>query len=441
MSYQGSNAGRDRSVSHRGRDDNEYAPLPHHNDRGNGSIADYSRTVKDVGDGRMSTTSVRVRTRNTGPPISYNNTRYGNDGNGRSQSRNGSIRAPSVAFDGAARPASHRSESISGGGGRSYSPERHRPLQRKTGSHYGSQRAPSVSSEKTARPPIPRARGRDTDPQASDIQSYTSGQHNGYTSSHHNDRRSQRGKSKSELAGLSEQTESLNLGDPNHDRVARWSKGVESGTGGDSSDDEPPTELRSVNREGSNAPSSLYERSNSGRDRERLRSDDRYSRSDTSRKSYIPPPPGSFAADFPPNDTRSQSNALALQQCRDDHAPRKARSHRPYDHDGYASSDAPSRAPRSRQPYVAPARTSRNPPPPPHRGTYIERADYSQMYVTHETHETHIHAPDLSFMNEPSKSEKKRIRAHKLELERIRYGLRSSRGGSRSNDSESDSEW
>ncbi|KAF7892077.1 hypothetical protein EAF00_008379 [Botryotinia globosa] len=389
MSYNGSNAGRDRSVSHRsGRDDNEYAPLPHHNDRDNGSIAHYGRTVKDEGDDRISTTSVRVKTR--GPPISYYN-KYGND-----------------------ETRSHRSRSISRGGDES--PERHRPLQRKTGSHSGSKRAPSVSSDRTARPSIPRDRQNDTDSQAIDTQSYTSTrrshtsrQYNGYTPSHHDNQRSHRGRSASELAGLSKQTESLSLGDPNHDRVARWSKGVEPETGGDWSDDDPTTELRSVNREGSNAPSSLYKKSNSGRDRERFQSDaDRYSRSDTSRKSYIPPPPGSFTADFPPNDTRSQSHALALQQYRDDHAPRKARSHRSYDNDGYASS-----VPRSHRP--------RNPSPSYGRDSYVDGhhnigfVDLAQTHVNVTT----INGPSGDFMGGPSKRELRRMeKEREYELDR-----------------------
>ncbi|TGO16971.1 hypothetical protein BTUL_0022g00730 [Botrytis tulipae] len=383
MSYHGSNAGPDeaRSVSHRSRrDDHEYAPLPHHKDRDNGSIAHYSTKIRNVGDDSISTTSVRVRTKNNGPPISYNN-RYGNDerlsSNRRSGSRSGSIRAPSVAFDGAARPPSHRSGSISRGGDRSdsperyrppshrsgsisrggdESPERHRPLQRKTGSHSGSKRAPSVSSDRTARPSKPRDRERDTDSQAIDTQSYTSGQQpkimvpeEGRGSLYEEDwkagrsvylREKPRGriapseasdrtlKSAREMASLSEDTESLSLDprDPPDVRVAKWNEKVKRDTN-------PTIGPRSVSSrdhygEGSNAP-----------------------------------------------------------------------SHQEYQES--LRSERPSHTSRSRQPYVAPSRTSRNPPPPPRRGTYVERADYSQMYVTHETHETHIHAPDLSFMNEP----------------------------------------
>ncbi|TGO44354.1 hypothetical protein BOTNAR_0843g00030 [Botryotinia narcissicola] len=362
MSYQGSNAGRDeaRSVSHR-----------------------------SVGDDRISTTSVRVRTRNTGPPISFNN-KYGKDERlprSQSRSRDGSKRAPSVASERTARPPSHRSGSISRGA-----------LQRKTGSHYGSQHTLSVASDRTARPPIPRARGRDTDSQAIDTQSYTSGQleskimvpEEGRGSLYEEEWKAGRSvylrekpsgriasseasdrtlKSAREMASLSEDTESLSLDprDPPDVRVAKWNEKVKRDTlkiG--------PRSVNSIDHygEGSNAPSHQE-----------------YQESLHSER---------------PSHTSKQSRDLALRSYRDPDAP----SRTSYSRQSDASSDAP-------------ARTSRNSPPPPHRGTYIKRADYSQMYVTHETHETHIHAPDLSFMNEPSKSEKKRIRAHELELERI----------------------
>ncbi|TGO33318.1 hypothetical protein BHYA_0253g00150 [Botrytis hyacinthi] len=348
--------------------------------------------------------------------------------NGRSRSRSGSVRAPSVASNGTARTPSHRSGSIIRGGDRSESPGRHHPLRSNRGS-VTRERTESVSSDGTARPSKPRGRDRDTDSQAFDTESYTSGrksytsgQYNGYTRSHDDDQRSHRDRSAREIERLSERTESLNLRDPNHDRVAKWNKEVERETGGDRWNGDPTTGLRSVNGEGSNAPSSLYKGSHSGRDRGRPQSDaDSYSRSDTSRKSYIPPPPGSFASGFLPDDTRSQSHDLALQEYRDDHAPHKTRSHtsRDFALEEYRSAHAPSES-RSQRP--------RNPPPSYGRGTYVDghhnigSVDLRQTHM----HKTTINGPDMSFMGGPSKKELRRMekmREHERDMAMIDRGM------------------
>ncbi|THV44836.1 hypothetical protein BGAL_0570g00030 [Botrytis galanthina] len=349
-------------------------------ERDDRSIASHSRTANSL--------SMPRKREDRGPPIAFNNRRpvdAGSSSNGRSRSRSGSVRTPSVAPGRTARTPSHSSGSISRGGDRSDSSERHRPLRRNGGS-VTNERSESVSSDGTVRLPKPRI--RDADYQAFDKESYTSGrkshtseQYNGYTSSHDDDRRSHRDRSASELAGLSEQTESLNLRDPNHDRVAKWNKGVERETREDRWDGDPTTGLRSVNREGSNAPSSIYK-----------------GRSDKSR-------------DF------------ALEEYRDDRASHKTRSDtsRDFAFEEYRRAHAPSVS-RSQRP--------RNPPPSYGGGTYVDghhnigSVDLRQTHM----HKTTIHGPDMSFMNGPSKKELRKMREHELEVEMIRHGMRPRKG-------------
>ncbi|TGO87559.1 hypothetical protein BPOR_0218g00050 [Botrytis porri] len=406
MSKGGSNAGWDigSNSHHSGRDFYERASRPRHSDGSDGSVTRYSRT-----DGNVSVTRKKVE---RGPPISMHN-RYGDE-----------------EF-----------------------PPRHR-----TRSRSGSIRAPSVVSDATVRPPKHRAHERDTDSPAFGTESYTSGRRS-HTSGQYSeprqnhkpsarrgnlyeedrkaglnvyplgvkDRQSRSGgsiaPSESERTHrpsldddkLSRQTASLNLHplDPTLERVAKWNEEVKHKIKENRRDGNPTTGLRSVNgedhyREGSKAPSHHeYPQSHhSGR------------RSQASRPSYISPPPGSFASGFLPNDTRSQSNDLALKEYRSTHAPSSNRSHTSYNHDRYTPSETP-------------FYTSRDSPPPRRRGTYVDGhhnvgiVDYTQMNVTN------IHAPDMSFMNGPSKRQRREMRKH---------DFKSSRGKSRRDDSESDSD-
>ncbi|KAF5869183.1 uncharacterized protein Bfra_011726 [Botrytis fragariae] len=434
MSQRGSNAGFDaRSDSHHRRNDHQRASLPYRSDRDDRSITSYS------------TTSVRVTSKKGGPPISMNtrhNVNGGLSSHGRSRSRSGSIRTLSEAPDATVRPLSHRSENLSRGDNRP--PERHHPLQRNRGS-VTNERPESVSSDGTARPaPKHRTHGRDTDSQEFDGDSYASGRKShtsgkeSYTSgrkSHTSERYSETSQHHEPSAGsgslyedhpkkghryapsddgrqsrhtdrvarseserttrpslddelLSKHTESLSLHprDPTLERVAKWNEEVKRDTKEDRWDGDPKTGLRSVNRsvngedhygKGSNPPSHRgYPQSrHSERRYGQPKSDaDSYSRSDTSRKSYIPPHPGSFAARYAPSETESY--------------------------------------------------TLRNSPPPYRRGPYdtgyqnFGVEDHSSTYVT-----TNIGAPNVGFMDAPSKRQIREMMKHQRDRAMIERGL------------------
>ncbi|KAF7950034.1 hypothetical protein EAE96_007337 [Botrytis aclada] len=415
----GSNAGWDtRSRRSSRRDDHDSAPPPYRapSDRGNGSITSHSRREIIASDGGSRTFVSVTSKRREGPPISMH-ARYSSNGglspHAGSESR-GSIRAPSVTS---------------------------RTLQRNGESRHGSvtskrsESVDSVDSDGTARPdPKHGTHGRDTD---LDRESYTSGRrsHASGRESHASDRRSHASGRESHTSGrrshapseasehtlrsdveeLSKQAGSLNLGpqDAKHERVKRWNEQVNRDTKGDRWDGDPTTGLRSDSEEdhhgeGTNAPSHhKYPKI-------------REPRSHTS-SSYVPPPPESYAARFPPSGTGSHtSKDLAFQEYRDTYAPSRNRTHKSRDlapkeyHDTY-------------DPY-----TSRNPPLSYGRGTYVDGHDNIGRVDNRSVYVTQINGPDMSFMNEPSKGEKNRMRKHELRM---------SRGKSRRDDSESDSDW
>ncbi|TGO62332.1 hypothetical protein BCON_0020g00040 [Botryotinia convoluta] len=430
MSQRGSNAGWDiRSDSHHSRrDDYERAPRPHRSDRDTGSITSHSRTDRNAGDGRISTTVRVTSKKGGGPPISMD--RYGANGGfprSQSHSRSGSVRGSDVP-DPTARPPPPRSESRSRGSvNRSGPPESHRRaffskqrIVHKSESHHGSvtsKRPESVSSDRTARHSQTRH-----EPSVKRGSLYEEDRKNGksvYAPDVDKQRRPRDSIAPSEasnrtigsiheMARLSERTRGLNL-DPPDDNGLGDLKSV--AIGEDHNGQDP-----SVQSYHKSTPSHYQQSHHSEH------------RSHTSKPSYNPAPPGSFASGFPPSGNRSHtSRDLALEEYRSTHAPSGNRSHTSRDLalEEYRSTHAPS----GNRPY-----TSRNPPPSYGRGTYVDGHHNVGVVDLTQTHVnvTNIHAPDMSFMNGPSKREKREMRKH---------DLRSSRGRSRRDDSESDSDW
>ncbi|KAF7916161.1 uncharacterized protein EAE98_010746 [Botrytis deweyae] len=190
------------------------------------------------------------------------------------------------------------------------------------------------------------------------------------------------------------------------ERVAKWNEDVKRNTEEGILDGDPKTGLRSVNgedhyREGSNVPShDEYQQSHHS---ERP--------SQTSRPSYIPPPPELYASAFHPSGNRSPFHDLALQAYCNNYAPSSNRTHISHSRDSYAPSETPSQKPR-------------NLPPPHRRGTYvgghhnvggnhnIGAVDLRQMQVN----VTNIEPPDMSLINGSSRRERRKKRT-RIEIE------------------------
>ncbi|TEY86689.1 hypothetical protein BOTCAL_0004g00430 [Botryotinia calthae] len=220
-----------------------------------------------------------------------------------------------------------------------------------------------------------------------------------------------------EMAKLSEQTKRLNL-DP-HDRVeelkeelvnAEWEAEVKRKTskGKPRRDGNRAADLISVatgeDHNGKAQSVSSYNGSTTSNPRSehphgRPRSNADYGRSQTSRSSYNAP------SDARPH----RSSKLALETYHDPHAGRTA-SHASY------------HPPRSH--------TRGNPDPrhssPPYGNSqYVGGHDNvgSLQYAETNVNMTYIGAPDMGFMNEPSKREKRRQEEHELHREMVRNGM------------------
>ncbi|KAM0130453.1 hypothetical protein ACHAP3_007316 [Botrytis cinerea] len=233
-----------------------------------------------------------------------------------------------------------------------------------------------------------------------------------------------------EMAKLSEQTKHLNLDpqDDPRDKVeklkeelvdAEWEAEVKSKTseGRHRRDSNRPSDLISIatgeDYSGKSQSITSYDGSTTSNTRSkhphgRPRSNADYSRSQTSNSSYNAPPPRSFASGYAPSNTQSQPRDGALEVYRGSYAPSTSGSH---------ASHHSSRS-HARQ-YPDPRRS-----PPPRRGPYVGGHHNVLEHAETNINMTYIGAPDMSFMNEPSKKERRRQKEHDLHMEMVRNNMR-----------------
>ncbi|ATZ56233.1 hypothetical protein BCIN_13g00820 [Botrytis cinerea B05.10] len=421
----------DRSVSH--RSDHSRSSRSSRRD-GNGS------------DTHLSTKRV-PRTRGEGPPISMN-TRYprsngGSSSHGRSQSHNRDASGSELASNASGstlRPSSRRGESrhrsddiasqASGATLRSLQSSRVDTASQGGGS-YASK--PHSETRKRYKPEPNRGSGyeqdwkdgrnvyliSDDDEPRNPRKSVPRSEASGHTA-----------RSVREMAKLSEQTKHLNLDpqDDPRDKVeklkeelvdAEWEAEVKSKTseGRHRRDSNRPSDLISIatgeDYSGKSQSITSYDGSTTSNTRSkhphgRPRSNADYSRSQTSNSSYNAPPPRSFASGYAPSNTQSQPRDGALEVYRGSYAPSTSGSH---------ASHHSSRS-HARQ-YPDPRRS-----PPPRRGPYVGGHHNVLEHAETNINMTYIGAPDMSFMNEPSKKERRRQKEHELHMEMVRNNMR-----------------
>ncbi|KAM0125892.1 hypothetical protein ACHAO1_010381 [Botrytis cinerea] len=203
-----------------------------------------------------------------------------------------------------------------------------------------------------------------------------------------------------EMAKLSEQTKHLNL-DPQDDPRDKVEKLKE-----ELVDAEWEAERKSQSITSYDGSTTSNTRSKHPHGRPRSNAD--YSRSQTSNSSYNAPPPRSFASGYAPSNTQSQPRDGALEVYRGSYAPSTSGSH---------ASHHSSRS-HARQ-YPDPRRS-----PPPRRGPYVGGHHNVLEHAETNINMTYIGAPDMSFMNEPSKKERRRQKEHELHMEMVRNNMR-----------------
>ncbi|KAM0146896.1 hypothetical protein ACHAPG_010883 [Botrytis cinerea] len=400
----------DRSVSHR---------------------SDHSRSNRSSRrDGNGSNTHLSTkrvpRTRGEGPPISMN-TRYprsngGSSSHGRSQSHNRDASGSELASNASGstlRPSSRRGEN------------RHR-----------SDDIASQASGATLRYSETRKRYKPEPNRGSAYEQDWKDGRNVYLISDDDEPRNPRksvprseasghtARSVREMAKLSEQTKHLNLDpqDDPRDKVeklkeelvdAEWEAEVKSKTseGRHRRDGNRASDLISIatgedysgkSQSVTSYDGSITSNTRSGHPHGRPRSNADYSRSQTSKSSYNAPPPRSFASGHAPSNTRSQPRDGALEVYRGSYASSTSGSH---------ASHHSSRS-YARQ-YPDPRRS-----PSPRRGPYVGGRHNVLEYAETNINMTYIGAPDMSFMNEPSKKEKRRQEEHELHMEMVRNNMR-----------------